>query len=95
MPVNTVVFDLDGVIIESEQLWNEVRRDFTVSHGGHWSDEDQRAVMGDNSWQWAHHIRTVCGVGLRERRIIDGVVRLLLARYAEDLPLIEGAGGGG
>ena len=91
MPITTVIFDLDGVLIDSEELWNEVRRDFTVSHGGSWTDRDQRAVMGDNSWQWAHHIRTVGGVELGERRIIDGVVSRLLERYEERLPLIDGA----
>ena len=91
MPITTIVFDLDGVLIDSEDLWNEVRRDFTVAHGGSWTERDQRAVMGDNSWQWAHHIRTVGGVELGERRIIDGVVSRLLARYEEHLPVIAGA----
>lgn len=91
MPVTTIVFDLDGVILDSEDLWDEVRRDFTVSHGGSWGESDQRAVMGDNSWQWAHHIRTACGVELEERRIIDGVVAGLLERYEERLPVIAGA----
>jgi len=91
LPITTVIFDLDGVIIDSEELWNEVRRDFTVAHGGTWTERDQRAVMGDDSWQWAHHIRIECGVELGERRIIDGVVRRLLARYEEHLPVIAGA----
>ena len=91
MPITAIVFDLDGVVIDSEELWNEVRRDFTVAHGGSWTERDQRAVMGDNSWQWAHHIRTVCGVELGERPIVANVVSRLLARYEEHLPVIAGA----
>jgi HAD superfamily hydrolase (TIGR01509 family) len=91
VPITTIVFDLDGVIIDSEDLWHEVRRDFTAAHGGAWTEDDQRAVMGANSRQWARHIREVSGVDLSERRIIDGVVARLLARYDEHLPLIAGA----
>ena len=47
--------------------------------------------MGDNSWQWAHHIREPCGVEMGERRIIEGVVAMLRERYEEHLPLIAGA----
>lgn len=91
MGLSTVVFDLDGVLLDSEQVWHEVRRGYTSAHGGRWTEDDQRAVMGDNSGQWAHHIRTVCGVERREREIIAGVVDLLIGRYREHLPLIEGA----
>ncbi len=91
MPITTIVFDLDGVILDSEEVWHEVRRDFTAAHGGAWTENDQRAVMGDNSWQWAHHIRAVCGVEMGERRIIDGVVARIVERYEERLPLIAGA----
>ncbi|MGZ4198917.1 MAG: HAD family hydrolase [Thermoleophilia bacterium] len=93
MPITTIVFDLDGVILDSEEVWHEVRRDFTAAHGGVWTEDDQRAVMGDNSWQWAHHIRVSCGVEMGERRIIDGVVARIIERYEEHLPLIEGAHG--
>jgi len=89
--ITTVVFDLDGVILDSEEVWHEVRRDFTAAHGGRWTDDDQRAVMGDNSWQWAHHIREVCGVEMGERQIIAGVVGRIRERYLERLPLIAGA----
>ena len=91
MQITTIVFDLDGVILDSEEVWHEVRRDFAAAHGGLWTDDDQRAVMGDNSWQWAHHIREVCGVELGERQIVAGVVQRLIGRYREHLPLIAGA----
>lgn len=86
-----VVFDMDGVILDSEVLWHEVRRDFVAGYGGHWTEEDQRAVMGANSLQWAAHIRDGFGVPLPEAEIILRVVALLEERYAEHLPLIPGA----
>jgi len=91
MGIEAVIFDLDGVILDSEGVWHEARREFAARFGGRWTTEDQRAVMGDNSWQWAHHIRTRFAVPLTERQIIAGVVALLRQRYTRELPVVEGA----
>lgn len=89
--VDTVIFDMDGVILDTEQVWNEVRHDFAVAHGGHWSQDDQPAVMGANSMQWAAYMRERCGVDLPEAVIYAGVIRGLREWYARDLPLMKGA----
>ena len=90
--VDTVVFDMDGVLLDSEQQWHEVRRAFAAGYGGRWTEEDQRVVMGANSLQWARHIKRRFAVPLDEEEIIAGVVGLLLERYQEALPLIDAAG---
>jgi len=91
MGIDTVIFDMDGVIVDTEQLWNDVRHDFAVAHGGRWTGDDQPAVMGANSLQWAAYMREQCGVDLPNDEIYAGVIRGLRERYARDLPLIEGA----
>lgn len=91
MAIDTVIFDLDGVLIETEQEWNEVRKEFAARHGGHWSQHDQPALMGANSMQWAEYMRDKVGIGLSSREIYDGVVNALRDRYSEHLPLIPGA----
>lgn len=88
-----VVFDMDGVLIDSERVWNEVRREYSARWGGVWTEDDQRAVMGDNSRQWAAHIRARFGVDAGEDEVIAGVVELLLRGLHEKLPLLPGAVG--
>jgi HAD superfamily hydrolase (TIGR01509 family) len=90
MGIDTVVFDLDGVILDSEVVWDEVRHDFAVSHGGHWGKLDQPAVMGANSLQWAAHMRANNGLQLSDREIYEGIIGELKMRYARHLPLIPG-----
>jgi HAD superfamily hydrolase (TIGR01509 family) len=54
--IEGVVFDLDGVIIESEHLWEEVWRDFSESRGLPWELSDTLAVQGMSSIEWAGYL---------------------------------------
>jgi HAD superfamily hydrolase (TIGR01509 family) len=91
MGIDTVIFDLDGVILDSEQVWHAVRRDFAWANGGHWDEHDQPAVMGANSMQWAKYMREQSGVDLSDQEIYDAVIGRLRDWYARDLPLVPGA----
>ena len=91
MSIDTVIFDLDGVIIDTEHVWHTVRRDFALAHGGHWDEHDQPAVMGANSMQWAAYMREQSGVHLSDQEIYSGVIGGLREWYARDLPLVPGA----
>ncbi len=91
MGIDTVIFDLDGIIIDTEEVWNSVRYDFAEAHGGHWDEHDQPAVMGANSMQWAASMRENNGVNLSDREIYDGIIQGLRECYARHLPVIPGA----
>jgi len=89
---DAVVFDLDGVLVDTEVWWDEVRRDFAAGHGRRWTHEDSAACMGANSRGWARIMRERLGLDLDEteieRAIVDGVV----SRYrAGSPPRIDGA----
>lgn len=87
-----MIFDLDGVLVDSEVWWDEVRATFAAEHGRRWTRDDQAAVMGANSRAWARIMRERLHLDVPEeaieRAIVDGVV----ARYRrEGAPLIDGA----
>ena len=56
MPVEAVVFDLDGVLLDSEQLWNEAKHALVRDAGGRWRDDAPRAMMGMSSPEWAAYL---------------------------------------
>jgi HAD superfamily hydrolase (TIGR01509 family) len=86
-----VVFDLDGVLLDSERLWDEARRQVAAQHGGQWSEAATAAMQGMSSPEWAKYLGDVVGVRLPQDRIIDLVVQQLLAQYQDHLPLLPGA----
>jgi HAD superfamily hydrolase (TIGR01509 family) len=86
-----VVFDLDGVLIQSEEVWDTVRERFTREQGGRYDAEIQRAMMGMSSTEWSRFLHETAGIPHSPQQINDAVVRLMLEAYAEHLPLIDGA----
>jgi HAD superfamily hydrolase (TIGR01509 family) len=91
MPVNAVIFDMDGVIVESEALWDKAREDLVKETGGRWGANSQEAMMGMASHEWSVYVRDNLEVPLSAEEISREVVSRLEALYREDLPLIEGS----
>jgi HAD superfamily hydrolase (TIGR01509 family) len=89
--IAAVVFDLDGVLVDSEQVWDEARRDVVAAHGGTWRPEATRDMLGMSSREWPRYVVKKLGVDLAPQEVNDAVVQRLLARYDIELPLLPGA----
>jgi HAD superfamily hydrolase (TIGR01509 family) len=89
--IEAVVFDLDGVLLDSEHLWDLARREVVGEAGGVWTDEATAAMQGMSSVEWGGYLHDSLGVGRPVPEIIDGVVAKILDRYREGLPLLPGA----
>ncbi|MDX6671549.1 MAG: hypothetical protein QOI91_1912 [Solirubrobacteraceae bacterium] len=90
--VEAVVFDLDGLLLDSERAWSDAKRRLTREHGGRWKDEATGAMLGMSSPEWAAYMRSELGVPLAEGEINAEVVRLMVEGYERELPLLPGAG---
>ncbi len=91
MLIAAVVFDLDGVIVDTEQVWDDVRARLTADWGGTYTAEAQRAMMGMSSTEWSRYMHDELGLTQSPEEIDAEVVRRMLARYREALPLVDGA----
>jgi HAD superfamily hydrolase (TIGR01509 family) len=89
--IEAVVFDLDGVLVDSEHVWDEVREELARERGGRWHERAQVDMMGMSSPEWSRYMHDVIGLTASPEEINDEVVGRLLARYAERVPLIDGA----
>src|SRR6516164_5787028 len=89
--IEAVVFDLDGVLIDSEPVWEKVRRGLVAERGGHWAPDAQRRLMGMSTPEWARYLSEDLGVGLPPDQVAALVVDRMAASYRDHLPLLPGA----
>ena len=89
--IDAVVFDLDGVLLKSEEVWDAVREAYVRDRGGRYDEEIQRAMMGMSSPEWSRYLHEAAGVPDEPDAINAEVVRRMLESYRARLPLVSGA----
>jgi HAD superfamily hydrolase (TIGR01509 family) len=89
--IAAVIFDLDGVLLDSEQVWNAAKKELVEERGGEWRDQAPRDMMGMSSPEWSAYLRDELGVPMEVEEISAEVVNRLEHIYRERLPLHDGA----
>lgn len=89
--ISGIIFDLDGVLVDSEQWWDEIRRRVVAEHGGAWTAEATTAMLGMSTPEWSGYLVTELGVALPAERAAAEVIRRMAERYEEGPPLLPGA----
>jgi HAD superfamily hydrolase (TIGR01509 family) len=89
--IEGVIFDLDGVLLDSEQVWDETREQLANERGGRWHENAQRDMMGMSSLEWSRYMHETIGLPESPEEISREVVRRLASLYREHLPELPGA----
>jgi HAD superfamily hydrolase (TIGR01509 family) len=89
--IRAVVFDLDGVIIDTEGVWEEVRRAYVAEHGRAFLPDSQQRMMGMSTPEWSGHLSADVGVGRTPEQVAADVLGRMAERYRAELPLIPGS----
>jgi HAD superfamily hydrolase (TIGR01509 family) len=89
--IAAVVFDLDGVLVDSEQVWDAARRDVVAEHGGTWREGATRDMLGMSAPEWSRYVVEELHVPLTPEEVNQAVVEAMLHEYDARLPLLPGA----
>jgi HAD superfamily hydrolase (TIGR01509 family) len=89
--IDAVVFDMDGVLVDSEHVWDEVREQYAIASGGTYSERATRDMMGMSSVEWSRYMAETLGVPGTPEEINDAIVQRMLERYGDAPPLLPGA----
>ena len=89
--IEAVVLDLDGVLLDSEQVWDDAREQLARERGGHWHERAQRDMMGMSSLEWSRYMHETIGLAEPPEEISREVVERLGDIYREELPVLPGA----
>jgi HAD superfamily hydrolase (TIGR01509 family) len=89
--IEAVVFDMDGVLIDSEPVWERVRREFVASRGGRWARDAQDKMMGMSTAEWSAYLSEDFGLRVPAPRVAELVIAAMAAEYQAHLPLLPGA----
>lgn len=90
--IAAIVFDLDGVLIDSEPIWEDVRRSFVAERGGRWPPDAQTRLLGMSTGEWATYLSEEMHVGLSAEQVAEAVIDRMAAQYESNLPVVPTAG---
>ena len=91
--IEAIVFDLDGVLVDSEPVWEQVRRQVVAENGGHWAEDAQQRLMGMSTAEWARYLSQDLGVGQPPETVAAMVIDQMKDRYEAQVPVMPGAAG--
>jgi HAD superfamily hydrolase (TIGR01509 family) len=91
MPVSAIVLDLDGVVVDTEEVWDRERRAYVDAHGGTWTAKATRKMQGMSSAEWAGYLRDKLGARGEVDEISAAVAAGVVAEIERELPLLPGA----
>ena len=89
--IDAVIFDLDGVLVDTEHVWDDARRELARERGVPWPEDASRAMMGMSSLEWSRYMHEVVGLPESPEEISAEVVWRLQEIYRQELPLFDGA----
>lgn len=86
MTIEAVIFDMDGLLVDSEPVWDEARAAMAAHYGQTWTQTDHFNVMGVNTDVWAAYMIKRLDLSLSPIAVRDEVIDQMVAMYRRQIP---------
>jgi len=91
--IQAVIFDMDGLLVDSEPVWFEARRELLSHFGKSWTDADQERLMGVRTSVWVDYVTEKLDGAMRSDEVLSQTIEIMAQAYkGGNVPILPGAG---
>ena len=89
--IEAIIFDMDGILVDSEPVWNEARVQLAKSLGKTWTSHDHEAVMGVSTSEWVDYMMQRLEPAMTPKELEEEIVKNMAALYEKQIPFMPHA----
>ena len=89
--LEAVIFDNDGLLVDSEPVWDAARAAMAKANGKDWNEDDHKAVMGVSTQEWADYMIERLELDMPPEAVVQEIIDRMSAMYREKIPYLPGA----
>ncbi len=89
--IDAIIFDMDGLLVDSEPVWDKARADIAAEAGQVWNQDDHKAVMGVSTEEWVSYMTQRLGLTMSPQQVQDEVLQRMFKLYQAHIPYLPGA----
>jgi HAD superfamily hydrolase (TIGR01509 family) len=86
MTIEAIIFDIDGLLVDSEPTWDQARVRLAEKVGKTWNQQDHLKVMGVSSFEWSQYMIERLGLSMTNQEVQTEIIQQMVAIYKKEIP---------
>lgn len=91
MEPQAIIFDLDGTLVDTESVWDGVRRSLAKEAGVPWPDDATQAMMGMSTPEWGRYLSETVGLPMSGEEAAERTIEAMARHHEEGAEVLPGA----